>query len=85
MVLRRLLDRERSAAQRQVDDLNRQREAITTYLDELRSLLGGDPIPSRRTLEKASAAEESFRAQQAVELDEIVKTLAQFRAALIGR
>ena len=32
-------ERERTTAQRQVEDLNRQREAITTYLDELRSLL----------------------------------------------
>jgi cell division septum initiation protein DivIVA len=37
-------ERERSMAQREVEELNRQRESITGYLDDLRSLLGADPV-----------------------------------------
>ena len=49
-------ERERTSAQRQVEDLNRQRESITSYLDELRNLLGNDPMPSKQTLERAQKA-----------------------------
>jgi hypothetical protein len=38
-------ERERISVQRQVDDLNRQRESITGYLEELRGLLGATPMP----------------------------------------
>ena len=55
-------ERERTTAQRQVEDLNRQREAITSYLDELRNLLGNDPVPSRLTLQRASQSEANFAA-----------------------
>src|SRR5699024_2704173 len=34
------VERERRTAQRELDELNQQRESITTYLDELRGLLG---------------------------------------------
>ena len=37
-------ERERAAAQHEVEELNRQRESITGYLDDLRSLLSNDPI-----------------------------------------
>src|SRR5690606_28305129 len=53
-------ERERTTAQRQVEDLNRQREAITVYLDELRSLLTHEPMPSRQTLERAQDAEARY-------------------------
>src|SRR5690606_14767797 len=55
-------ERERTTAQRQVEDLNRQREAITSYLDELRNLLGNDPGLTSRMLEEAGAAEARFAA-----------------------
>jgi hypothetical protein len=35
------LERHRAAAQREVDELNRQRDAITTSLEELRRLITG--------------------------------------------
>jgi hypothetical protein len=55
-------ERERTTSQRQVEDLNRQRESITSYLDELRSLLGHEPVPSKAALEKAAKAEAAFSA-----------------------
>ena len=57
-------ERERTTAQRQVEDLNRQRESITSYLDELRHLLGNDPVPSLSTLERAEKAEAEFAASR---------------------
>ena len=53
-------ERERTTAQRQVEDLNHQRESITSYLDELRSLLGHEPVPTTAALEKAAKAEAAF-------------------------
>ena len=55
-------ERERTSATRQVEDLNRQRESITSYLDELRNLLGHNP--DRATLERASRAEAAFEKEQ---------------------
>ena len=55
-------ERERTSAARQVEDLNRQRESITSYLDELRNLLGHNP--DRATLERASRAEAAFQQEQ---------------------
>ena len=55
-------ERERTTAARQVEDLNRQRESITTYLDELRNLLGHDP--DRAALERARRAEAAFKKEQ---------------------
>ena len=50
-------DRNRRAAQRQVDELVRQRDNITGHLDQLRSLLGATmPIPG---LDKITAAADS--------------------------
>ena len=37
-------ERERSLANKEVEELNTQRESITSYLDDLRSLLSADPI-----------------------------------------
>ncbi|MBC7298210.1 MAG: hypothetical protein H5T82_04880, partial [Demequina sp.] len=37
-------ERERSLASKEVEELNHQRESITTYLDDLRSLLSSDPV-----------------------------------------
>ena len=53
-------ERERSTAQRQVAALSRQRESVAAYLDELRSLLGDDAVPSREALDRASRANERF-------------------------
>src|SRR5690625_2930855 len=55
-------ERERTTAQRQVNDLNRQREAITGYLDELRSLLGQDPAPNEQMLARVAQVEEDLNA-----------------------
>src|SRR5690606_29483401 len=55
-------ERERTSAQRQVEDLNRQRESITSYLDELRNLLGHEPMPSRQILERADDVKARFEA-----------------------
>ena len=55
-------ERERTSATRQVEDLNRQRESITSYLDELRNLLGHNP--DRATLERATRAEAAFEKEQ---------------------
>jgi hypothetical protein len=49
-------DRNRRAAQRQVDELVRQRDSITEHLDELRNLLAtGDVRDFRRTVDAAAA------------------------------
>ncbi len=50
-------ERERTAAQREVEELNRQRESITGYLDDLRSLLSNDPIGNLAAASKLKAPE----------------------------
>src|SRR5690625_6861302 len=40
----------------------RQREAITGYLDELRSLLGQDPAPNEQMLARVAEVEEELHA-----------------------
>jgi len=43
---RRAAERERSSAHREIEDLERQRESITAYLDELRGILGSSAVPN---------------------------------------
>jgi len=49
-------ERSRSSAQRQVDELTRQRDSITSHLAQLRQLLGGAPLPSMEEPAPAVAA-----------------------------
>ncbi|MDR3202624.1 MAG: hypothetical protein LBT54_05790, partial [Bifidobacteriaceae bacterium] len=63
-------ERERAAVQRQVDDLNRQRESITVYLEELRGLLGATPLPSLDAVMGAPAPIRPDSAGPAAELAE---------------
>ena len=50
-------ERERTAAQHEVEELNRQRESITGYLDDLRSLLSNDPIGNLAAATRLKAPE----------------------------
>jgi len=47
-------ERTRRAAQRQVDELVRQRDSITGHLDQLRHLLGAMSVPGVGQLNQAS-------------------------------
>jgi hypothetical protein len=50
-------ERTRRAAQRQVDELTRQRDSITGHLDQLRHLLGAMAIPgAERSVQGAQQA-----------------------------
>ncbi|MFN0284330.1 MAG: cellulose-binding protein, partial [Kineosporiaceae bacterium] len=53
-------ERNRRAAQRQVDELIRQRDSITGHLDQLRHLLGAGPAPQ---LDKIAAVAASVPGQ----------------------
>jgi hypothetical protein len=39
-------EQNRRSAQREVDELTRQRDSITGHLDQLRALLGQPPVPT---------------------------------------
>jgi cell division septum initiation protein DivIVA len=54
-----MAERERITAHRQVEELNRQRESITAYLDELRGLLGANRLAdAQRLAEVGTTAKE---------------------------
>jgi len=57
-------ERERSLASKEVEELNHQRESITTYLDDLRSLLSSDPV---NNLAAASRLVDQHAAEESVE------------------
>jgi hypothetical protein len=46
-------------AAREVDELNRQRESITTYLDDLRGLLTADPVGNLARASRLQAEHEA--------------------------
>jgi cell division septum initiation protein DivIVA len=52
-------ERERTMAAREVDELNRQRESITTYLDDLRGLLTADPVGNLARASRLQAEHEA--------------------------
>ena len=61
-------ERERALANKEVAELNQQRESITAYLDELRTLLAADPVQNLAAaskLAKAHADKDAKRADEA--------------------
>jgi cell division septum initiation protein DivIVA len=71
-------ERERSLAMREVEELNRQRESITSYLDDLRSLLGQEPATGLAAASKRQAqqeeAEAAAQAEHGADVLEVTQT-----------